>query len=140
MQKIYPLFILIVCFLMLLSGAVINSHSYLDKYSGRYEVYLSSNSSSARIVAISKKETCRYVSKRGEAIFISNSNLKVEEIFDSLSAKLNFIEEMENGVSYYGYSDKIKYKKYIRGKTINVHVYKSDGGIKIGLPIIYGSF
>ncbi len=140
MKKFCALLLIFSSIFLVVCSAYINSTTYLEKYNGRYEVYLLSSSSNAKIMQVDKRSSSLFVSKRGEAVFLENSILSPNEIFDSLSAKQVFIEETEEGISYYGFSNKIKFKKMINGKVINVHVFKSERGIKIGLPIIYGSF
>ncbi len=140
MQKIYAFIIIISSMMLIVFGAIINSSTYFDEYSGVYEVYLSSNSSKAKIVSVDKRKASSIVCKTGEAIFIENSELDAYEIFDDFQAKLIFVEKTDEGISYYGYSQEIKFQKRINGKDINIQVFQGNKGIKIGLPIIYGSF
>lgn len=140
MQKIYAFVVLISSILLMFFGTIINSSTYFDEYNGVYEVYLSSNSSKAKIVSVDKRNAGSFICKTGEAIFIENSELDIDKILDDFKAKLIFVENTNEGISYYGYSQKIKFQKRINGKDINIHVFKGNNGIKIGLPIIYGSF
>lgn len=71
---------------------------------------------------------------------IKNDDLCAEEIVKSLGGEILFTEQTEYGVSYYAYSPKVKYKTRLYGKTVNVHVFNNADGVKIGLPIIYGSY
>ncbi len=140
MQKICAFIIVISSMLLIGLGAIINSSTYFDEYNGTYEVYLSSNSSKAKIISVDKRKSDTFVCKTGEAIFIENSEFDVDEIFEDFNAELIFTEETDEGISYYGYSREVKFQKRINGNVINIQVFKGNKGIKIGLPIIYGSF
>ncbi len=130
---------LVVCLMIIIYGAFINSTCYLVSFSGRHEVYLKSNSSNAQTVCVEADCVKRYISKSGEAVLILN-DVSIEEILKEFCASLSFFEETEEGVSYYAYSRKIKYRKILNGKVINLHIFKGKNGTKIGSPLIYGSF
>ena len=140
MQKICAFIIMVFSLLLIGFGAFINSSTYFDKYNGAYEVYMFSNSSKAKIISVDKSRANSFVFKTGEAIFIENSELEIDEIFEDFNALLLFTEENEEGISYYGYSKEVKFQKMIKGKVVNVQVFKGNNGFKIGVPIIYGSF
>ena len=122
---------------------VINTSFYLKNLDGRFEVYLESNSSNAEIVSLDKNEVSLCFSKVGEACLLEEK-LDVNEIFSMFNATLVFVEEIEGqdykGTSYYAYSDEIKYKKIINGKKINLHIFTCEEYVKVGSPLIYGSF
>lgn len=71
---------------------------------------------------------------------IKHDDFCAEEIVKSLGGEILFTEQTEYGVSYYAYSSKVKYKTRLYGKPVNVHVFENGDGVKIGLPIIYGSY
>ena len=104
------------------------------------EVYLS-DGSYGDIITTTRANGIYNFKKRGEAYTFSNQ-LDINYLLEYYSATTVFTESGEWGQSVYGYSKNIKYQKEINGKTINVHIHKNafTGEIKIGFPIIYGSF
>lgn len=77
----------------------------------------------------------------GESCVIScDDEKKPSDIAKKLGGKILFSESTEEGVSYYGYSDKVKYKKRINGKVVNFQIFCCESRMKIGLPLIFGSF
>ena len=144
MQKNSLKFLINFLFIAVLSILyVINTSFYLKNLDGRFEVYLVSNSSNAEIVSLDKNEVSLCFSKVGEACLLEEK-LDVEKILSTFNATLVFVEEIEGqdykGTSYYAYSDEIKYKKIINGKKINLHIFTCEEYVKVGTPLIYGSF
>jgi hypothetical protein len=77
---------------------------------------------------------------------VKGESFKLQKDFD-LSLFLNEykgeivkVEEIPEGVSYYCYSNKIKYCKEFKGKKVNLHVFIGENGVTVGSPIIFGSF
>ena len=122
---------------------VINTSFYLKNLDGRFEVYLVSNSSNAEIVSLDKNEVSLCFSKVGEACLLEEK-LDVNEILLRFNAKLVFTEEIDGegykGTCYYAYTEEIRYEKIIDGKKINLHIYSCEEYVKVGTPLIYGSF
>jgi hypothetical protein len=56
-----------------------------------------------------------------------------------MQAKIIFTEQIEEGTSYYAYSPTIKYRTKIKNKIINLQIFVGKG-VKVGSPIIFGSF
>jgi hypothetical protein len=139
MQK-RGVFTFILCLIVAGNFFLINSTSLFYSFNGKNEVYLGYNSSASKIVSVKGEKVKNFISKKGEAIFIENEKLSPIEVMERFNAKLIFIEQIEEGVSYYAYSKDIKYVKRIRGEKINLHVFIGEKGTKIGSPIIYGSF
>lgn len=104
------------------------------------EVYLSDGSYGDIITTTGNNKIYNF-KKRGEA-YTFIDQLDINYILEYYSATTVFTESGEWGQSVYAYSKNIKYQKVINGKTINVHIHKNafTGEIKIGFPIIYGSF
>lgn len=116
-----------------------NTSFCLKDFNGHFEVYRFSSSSNAIIISIRKEDMKYILNKTGEGCFLTE-NIEVDEILSMLSAKVVFTENTENGTSYYAYCGNIKMSKIINNKQINVQIHKSEQGIKIGTPLIYGSF
>ena len=121
----------------------INSTPLFKGYSSQYEVYLKSNSSNAQIINCCVKNLWKYFTRYGESCYVENFADFTDNptsFIEELGGKVIFTEQTEKGVSYYGYSPKIKYSKVINGKTINLHLFVGSDYAKIGSPIIFGSY
>lgn len=104
-----------------------------------FELYCESSSSSAKICAA---DAC-YASellRTGEKITLSLGEEELRELIKSLGVKEVFTEKTEFGTSYYGYSDKLKYRKTIKKKVVNFHAFKGKTEIVVGTPIIFGGY
>ena len=103
--------------------------------------YYYKNGSHGAIKLVDKKNGLLNFNKKGEAYLLSEY-LDACTVLDYYGAKVISIEESAWGVSVYAYSEEIKYIKEINDKKINVHLHydKSNGQVKIGFPMIYGSF
>ncbi len=139
MQK-KGVFTFLVCVFVVGVSFYINSTSLFYTFNGKNEVYLNYNSSNAKIIAINKEDIKNFISKKGEAIFIEKKGLCPYKLMEEFSAKLILVEKTNEGVSYYAYFKDIKYVKNVKGEKINLHIFISDKGTKIGSPLIYGSF
>ena len=116
-----------------------NSYSPLFRYADTLEVYGRKGSFGAGAAA-DITEYAFINCKTGESCVLKNENKTPSDVAKELGGKILFAEETEAGVSYYGYSRKIKYKEIINGKVVNFQIFKSENRVKIGLPIIYGGF
>ena len=139
MQK-KGVFTFVLCLVVVSIIFLINSTSLFYSLNGKNEVYLKNNSSVANIVSVNRERVKTFISKKGEAIFIEKEKLSPVEIMERFNAKLIFIEKINEGVSFYAYSNDIKYVKRVKGEKVNLHIFISEKGTKIGSPIIYGSF
>ena len=105
------------------------------------EIYLSGGSSS-KIITVNTNSVKFIFGKKGEAYVISD-DVSEEEILERLNATKIFVEQTEFGKSVYAYSEEIDYSTTLYGREINVHLHFSnaeDAKIKIGFPLIFGSF
>ena len=118
---------------------------YLNNYpiiktSNVIEVYKNHPSSSCSILNLNYINTCLTFNRYGEGYTLTSSQTSAKQILEEYDAKIVKVEKIEEGTSYYGYSKQIKYCKYLFGKKVNIHVFEKDSVIKIGFPIIYGSY
>ena len=111
----------------------------LKKLDGKFEAYKNSSSSQAEIVFLSKKQMYFTVGKTGESVELEKTT-DIEKLLIDFSAKLVMVEEIDCGVSYYAYSSKIPYLTKLKGQKVNLHVFVGEEKIKVGAPLIYGSF
>lgn len=110
-----------------------------DSFNG-YEIYTANYSSTEKVVTLSAKKDYYTVAKKcGESCRV-REDVDKDSVFKALNATLVFCEETENGINYYGYSRNIKYKTEINGKTVNLQVFVCKDYVKVGAPIIFGSF
>ena len=123
-----------------ISVVTINKQPLFIEFSDTYELYLYSSSSNAVTVYTDAYGYKNYKKIKGESFKTDKSDFDVEKFFLDMNAKLIFTESIFEGVSYYGYSDDIKYGEMINGQKINLHVFVGKNQVKVGAPIIYGSF
>ena len=130
--------VIIVAVMLIISGYFVNSRPVFVEYSNNFEVYLNSASSSAQI-ANTKFGFFGVKNIRGESFKIDIEDFNMEDFLNDYSARIVFVEEIEQGVSYYAYSPKIKYRTKLFGQTINLHIFIGKQ-VTIGAPLIFGSF
>ena len=136
MFKRYFIVFLSVAFMLSLYFTV-NKPLFSD-YADRYELYLKENSSVAEIVNADNYSFPFYVSVKGEACVVKCGDEK--EIIGDFNAEIIFTEETDYAVIIYAYSKKIPYEKIVCGKKVNLQIAKRNDVIKVGSPLIYGSF
>ena len=136
MFKRYFIVFLSVAFMLSLYFTV-NKPLFSD-YADRYELYLKENSSVAEIVNADNYSFPFYVSVKGEACVVKCGDEK--EIIGDFNAEIIFTEETDYAVIIYAYSKKIHYEKIVSGKKVNLQIAKRNDVIKVGSPLIYGSF
>ena len=108
------------------------------KYSKQTEVYLYPYTSTP--ITVDDIEQGLTFIKYGEACEFLKEGFVLDDFLSEFHAKRVFSESFDGKVSVYAYSPKLKYKQVLRGKTINLHVVVSDQVVKVGSPIIYGSY
>ena len=133
------LFSLIIATIILLSVGVINSKPVFDGYAKTFEVYIGSNSSSAKIVSANKKDLLFMNNIHGQAFIADKDAFDLKGFLKEFDAKIISVEKIDEGVSYYAYSPKIKYVNQLFGKPVNLQIFVGET-VKVGSPMIYGSF
>lgn len=106
-------------------------------YSDEYELYLTAGSFGDNIVYATADNFGLYKNVKGESCIIK---VPYEKVLNDFSAKHLFCESTEDGISYYAYSPKIKYRVYIRGVAVNLHYFAGNTHNKLGTPMIFGGF
>lgn len=132
--------VFILCLIFIGTFFITQKTPLFYRYGDTFELYLEKGGSLAHFVTVKKEEYAFYNNVTGESCVLLNNDLPVPKIFEDFNSKIIFVETLEEGVSYYGYSNDIKYVQYINGKKVNLHVFKGKTQTKIGSPIIYGSF
>ncbi|MBO7149581.1 MAG: hypothetical protein J6V71_01680 [Clostridia bacterium] len=108
--------------------------------SGSYEVYLENSSNSQSIINVNIRDFALIFNKKGESVYIENKGFELHNFLCEMKANLLFIEEIDGKVSYYAYSPKLKYMQRVKSHNVNLHVVVGESMVKVGSPIIYGSF
>jgi len=121
-------------------GAWFNVKPVFHAYSNEFQVCVNSPSSSGKIITVSKAEYPFSVGVKGESFQVKIKDFNLEKTLNDFSAKVLFTESIEDGVSYYAYSPKIRYKKQIKNKTVNMQIHFAKTTVTVGSPIIFGSF
>lgn len=117
-----------------------NDTSPLFNFSEGIEIYFYDGSFGKGINA-SFSEYPFIKGKTGESCVLSYDNgKKPVDVANVLGGKILFSENTEEGVSYYGFSNKVKYKKTVNGTAVNFQIFCGESQMKIGLPLIFGSF
>ena len=116
-----------------------NMPIFTDK-SDSYEVYLENSSNSQTIMSVNLIDFALIFNKKGESVCMEKKGFELHNFFSEMKAKLLFVEEIDGKVSYYAYSPKLKYMQRVKGYNVNLHVVVGESTVKVGSPIIYGSF
>lgn len=126
--------------ILLFSLAIFNNAPVFSDYSCEYEIYLANSSNINSVKTVNKKEYFWQFAIVGESCVIENKNFCLNDFFSKLNAKELFSENVGDIAIYYAYSPQIKYCERVNGKTVNLQVAVSKEYIKVGSPLIYGSF
>lgn len=116
-----------------------NNQPIFKGYANNFEFYLSSPSSNAKIVNVNDKLWLITKDVYGESFRADEKNFCLEEFLSDFNAEVVAVESIEEGISYYAYSPKIKYRAKVNDKTVNLHVFIGES-VTVGAPLIYGSF
>ena len=125
--------------------AIIYMYSSLPLTSGlskRAEFYVQGNGSNAQIVNVenlTELQKYSFSKVHGEGAIVEDKQ-KLFKFITDYGVEFYYSQKIEDGTSYYGYSNKIRYSQKLNGKIINVHIHVKNGTIKIGFPIIFGSY
>ncbi len=77
--------------------------------------------------------------KTGEAITLDGS-ADLERLIAEFKAEIKLVDNCDSQTDYYCYSPYFKVFKMVRGEKINLHISVSEERVKMGTPIIFGSF
>lgn len=125
---------------LLISLFFLNNLPLFRSSSKGYEIYLDNCSNSNAIVNISKGAYPFIFNKKGESACFEKESFELHNFLIEMGARIIFIEEIDCKISYYAYSPKIKYIQRVNDKNINLHIVVAETLVKVGSPIIYGSF
>ena len=127
-------------FVLIISMFFISNTPLFTNKSDSYEVYLESSSNSQNIINVSIKEFALIFNKKGESACIEKNDFNLHSFLIQMKARVLFIEQIDGKISYYAYSPKLKYMQRVKNHNVNLHVVVGESTVKVGSPIIYGSF
>ena len=126
--------------LIVISLFVFNSSPVFNNFADEYEVYLTDFSCSNQIIKADKHNYPFILNVKGESAVLKKEDFNLQSFLNTFSAKLVLEESDENYSCYYAYSPNIKSAKKVKDKTVNLHIAITDDCVKVGSPIIFGSF
>ena len=77
---------------------------------------------------------------KGESVILEKEVGDVEAILELYDAKILFIEEVCDTLSYYCYTEKWSDGITLDGATVNLHIAVNQTQCAVGTPIIFGGF
>lgn len=128
-------FFIVVAILIILCYVYWSSADGIELLDGKKTVYLQNSSSLAQIVTTDGIA----FNKTGISVELEKS-IDIDDILTIFNANVVFSETTIEGISYYAYSNQLKYTTIINGKRINLHVHYSNEKVVVGSPIIFGCF
>lgn len=127
------------CVVIILAFLWLSSQTPIfGKYSKQREIYLSPYTSTP--LTVDRITQGLTFIKYGEACELEKENFDIDDFLSEYDAKIIFSESFDGKLSVYAYSPKLKFKQIIKGKTVNLQVVVSENIVKVGSPIIYGSY
>ena len=131
------IFVFFLVSLLLSLALMFNRQPILSEYN-KMEMYLADGSFFSPVKL--EKGDLIFGKICGESYILDGNNFNKDELFCLLKAKQIFTEEIDGGISVYGFSKKIRYSKNIKGNKVNVQLFIKGDFVKVGFPLIYGSF
>ena len=119
---------------------VFNNSPIFKNYADEYEVYLTDFSCSNKIISVDKNKYSFILGIKGESVVIEKADFCLQSFLTDFNARVVLVESAENYTCYYAYSPNIKSSRQINDKAVNLHIALTDQRVKVGSPIIYGSF
>lgn len=137
---IKKVFVFVISAIIILSLFVFNKMPIFANYANSYEAYLTDFSCSNKIINVNKFAYPFMFNIKGESAVLEKETFNLQTFLTDLNAKVVDIESGETYTCYYAYSPDIKKTKVINGQAVNLHIAITDKQVKVGSPIIYGSF
>lgn len=131
-------FTVILCMIALVLPLFSARQPLFVAFADRY--YVSYVNGSTQPQSVGKSEFLFLSALKGESVFVEKNSFSLQEFLQYFNAKIVLEEQIEEGISYYAYSPKIKYRACVNEKTVNLHVFIAEDYVALGAPIIFGSF
>lgn len=138
MKKIIA--VILSCLILSTSLYITNNLPVFKDYSNEYEVYLSDYSDTSKQIKVDLLQFLFTSDIKGQTIAIRKEQFNLQTFLQDMSAKIVHTSSVSSVTSYYCYSNKIKSYKIVNGVKVNLHVAIQKDSVKVGSPIIYGSF
>ncbi len=132
-------FVFLSAIVIVVSFFLVGNLPIFKDYSNSHEIYLSSSSNSKNIVTKIGHSPFIFA-KKGESVCIEKQTFDLHSFLLQMKAKVVFSEEINGKTSYYAYSPSLKYIQQIKNRNVNLHIVIGEESVKVGSPIIYGSF
>lgn len=76
----------------------------------------------------------------GVAYIYPKESAEVDDLIEKFSAKINYTQDLEDGMTYYGYCKGLGKSVEIDGREINIQIVSNKDNIIVGFPLIMGSY
>ena len=117
-----------------------NNTPLFKGYANNCEIYLDDCSNTKAIINLKNDKYPFIFNKKGESVCIEKQTFDLHTFLLEMRASVIFSEIVDGKTSYYAYSPKIKYMQKVKNRNINLHVVIGENSVKVGSPVIYGSF
>lgn len=132
--------VIVVCLALVVCLYITNKNPLFLGYANTFEVYLTNYSHSQMQMQVSSNEYLFVNGIKGESCVVEQADFCLQDFLYKMNGKIIFEQILGECHNYYCYSPSIKYCQVINGKRINLHVSIRQEAVKVGSPLIYGSF
>ena len=144
MRRFFLFCVIIICFLCagFLKGSTISIFDFTSKQNQSYVLSLSKLNAEIeekKVHNFDLEEVVR-INRNNAEIFGQTSFFDLEKFKKDLNLKIISCEEISGRLVITGFSNKLSKFAYVNGKRINVQVSLSAEIVKVGSPLILGSF
>lgn len=129
----------VLCFFMAISFCLLGKTPVFKGYAKTFQVY-KSDSASSNFLTVNQSQFYFVGKIVGESVDLNIKDFCLQEFLQEFNAKVLLVEKIEQGASIYAFSPKIKYRQKVKEHTVNLHVFLGYNTVKVGTPLIYGSF
>ncbi len=133
-------FLPLISLIFLVNATFCRFDNIFQGYDGKVTLYLLSASSNCQILEVDKNDVKNYKDQIKGLSLVGLDSSFVEDKIERFDLEKVFEEVGENFSSVYYYSPKIPAYKLINGQKVNFHVAKINDELRIGVPLIFGSF
>ena len=124
--------------LTLFSLKVVNAKPIFANFSSSFEICVGKKSSGS-FYTVNNLSFRLFNGITGESCTV-DERFTITDVITFFKAETVLTERVEDLTITYYYSPKIKYVEIINGKKVNLQICESFNYLKVGSPLIYGSF
>ena len=125
-------------FLTLYSLKVVSAKPIFSAFSSSFEICIGEKSNGS-FYTVNNLSYGLFNGITGESCTV-DENYTEEYVISFFNAEKVFVERVENLTITYYFSPSINKVEIINGKKVNLQTCKSNNYLKVGSPLIYGSF